>query len=353
LKTNENGLAVGIVGLGKLGLLHAGVFQALSSSRLVAVVDPSRTAVDVLVSRDSGIQGYSDHKQMINDGLIDLAVIAVPTQYHVPIASDFVEAGIPFFVEKPLSRNYEEGLVLCRLLHDYPVVNMCGYMTRFQSSFVKAKSLIESGVLGSLQFVRGTMYSSQLFGKGKGWRYDPNLSGGGVLITQNSHLFDLLIWFFGNVAAVTAKTLNLYSEKIEDHAHVMVDFESGLTGFFDSGWSVRGYRVPSISIIVQGLNGELKVTDDDVILSLERENLGYASGRYIWRAPDLYDPVPFDIGGGHYTREGMAFLSAIEGKSTVESDCFSALKVQKVLDGIFASARAGGVPYPLEGMPDV
>jgi predicted dehydrogenase len=219
---------------------------------------------------------------------------------------------------------------------------MVGYMTRFLETFRKAKEIVDSGVLGRLQMLRSTMYIGQLFRPGKGWRYDPSVSGGGVLMTQNSHLVDLLLWMFGTVGTVNAQTSNLYSAKVEDYAHVFFQFENGLRGFLDASWSARHFRTPTMSIHVQGEHGTLDVNDDRVALFLTDKTGDVEAGWHHWHKPDLYRGVPFDIGGSNYAAQTMEFLGAIRNEAKVSSDVVSALAVQRVISAAYRSAASGG-----------
>jgi len=342
--TNASPLRIAVVGFGKLGLLHAGIANGLPGSKLVAVCDNSSTTMNVLKSQMQGVETYSDYKTMIAKGGIDAVFIATPTGSHAPIAVDFVNAGIAVFIEKPLAPNTEQALPLMEALERTPVTNMVGYMGRYIDTFAKAKALIDSGALGGLQMLRTSMYVAQLFTKGKGWRYEQKESGGGVLITQNGHVIDKLLWMFGDLEYVTGQTNTLYSSTVEDYAHAYFAFKSGLTGFMDASWSARHFRTPTISIHVQGEHGTLDVNDDDVRLHLEKAHGDLPADWSIWRGPDLYQGVPFDIGGPQYTRQAIDFLEAVRTGTTVETDVKSGFKTQSVVDAIYRSAQQNGAP---------
>lgn len=341
-------LRTAIVGLGKLGLLHAATFNVLPNCKLVAVVDKATAVLDSLKTRMDGVATYTSHVEMLDDAKPDLVAVATPTGLHVPVALDCVRRGIPVFVEKPLSLDAAQALPLLNLLGERPVVNMVGYMTRFLDTFRKGKELVASGALGRPQMLRGSMYIGQLFRRGKGWRYDKSVSGGGVLTTQNSHVIDLLLWYFGDIDWVSAHAGRLYSDQVEDHAHVFMQFANGLRGFFDASWSARHFRTPTVSIHVQGENGTLDVDDDSVRLFVNDAAAGFGSGWHQWRKPDLYRGTPFDIGGANYTEQALQFLGAIHGTSRVESDVLSAYKVQQVIDAAYSSAGRNGAPVQIE-----
>jgi predicted dehydrogenase len=342
-------LRTAVIGMGKLGLLHAATFNILPGCRLIAVADKNKTILQGLKENTDGVQAYTEHERLLKETEPDLVAIATPTGLHVPIALDCIARGIPVFIEKPLSLTAAQAKPLLEAVRQKPVVNMVGYMTRFLPTFRKGKEIVASGVLGKPQMLRSSMYIGQLFRSGKGWRYDRAQSGGGVLMTQNSHLLDLLLWYFGPVEWISAQNTFLYSKEVEDSAHVFMHFNSGLRGFFDSSWSARHYRTPTMSIHVQGENGTLDVGDDDVRLFLDEASASYAKGFSTWQKPDLLQGTAFDIGGANYSDQAMQFVGAIRKTATVESDIQSAYAVQCVIDAAYTSAEQRGAPIQVKG----
>jgi len=336
-----------VIGFGKLGLLHAGLVNGLSESQLVAVVETSPLIRRVIHQHFPQVAVYESVAALIAAGGIDLAVIATPTGSHIDAAIALVEQNIPVFIEKPLSLSAAQARPLCLVLERQWVPNMVGYMGRYIDTFRQAKRLLSAEVLGSVRMIRSSMYIEQLLKPGEGWRYDPNVSGGGVLITQNSHVIDKLRWLFGEIADVSGHTNRVVSSQVEDHAHAYFRFMSGAEGFLDASWSARHYRTPTISIHAQGDNGTLDVTDDEVRLFLDTPQAGHKSGWTTWRTPDLYESVPLDIGGTHYTRQMLDFLRAVRDRTAVESDVVSALRTQQVIDAIYSSASQGGANFPI------
>jgi predicted dehydrogenase len=300
--------------------------------------------LDALRGHIKDVRTYGDYRAMLKDGGIDAVAIATPTHLHVPIAVECVEAGLHVFIEKPLSLNATQAQSLVEALRRRPVANMVGYMGRHIDTFRKAKEIVSSEALGRLQMLRSSMYIGQLFRTGKGWRYDKATSGGGVLITQNAHVVDKLLWMFGEVEQVSGHVSSLYSASVEDHCHAVFKFRSGLLGYMDASWSARHYRTPTIAIHVQGENGTLDVDDDSVRLSLEEARAGLPAGWSVWRKPDLYRGVTIDVGGPQYTTQLEEFVAAIRTGAPVSSDVASAVRTQAVIDAVYASAEAHGAP---------
>jgi len=336
------GLRGAVVGFGKLGLLHAGLANGLPNSRLAAVVESSAVIQRVVRQYFPDVNVFSRVEELIEARQSDYVIVATPTGSHVSIAEKLVEASIPVLIEKPLSLNAQEAQPLVAALNRNWVPNMVGYMGRYIDTFHKAEQLLHRSVLGKIQMVRSSMYVEQLLKPGEGWRYDPATSGGGVLITQNSHVIDKLLWMFGDITGVLGNTSQLVSRLVEDHVHAYLEFSSGAVGFIDASWSARHFRTPTISIHAQGTNGTLDVDDDEVRLFLDNSIGETSSGWTTWRKPDLYRPVPLDIGGTQYTLQMIDFLEAITNRRDLDSNVASGLKTQLVIDAVYESARQGG-----------
>jgi len=337
-------IRIGVAGLGKMGLLHAAVFNSIEGCQVVAASDPS-------VALRSALGGLQDHIEIKSDALVmldqcslDAIVIATPVSTHVPIAMEAARRGIPFFVDKPLTTNAAEASDLMAMVSKSALPHMVGFMTRFVDSFAFAKTLLDSGALGTLHRLSASIYISQLFKPGQGWRYDKKVAGGGVLLAQGSHLLDLLTWYFGPVKNVNAQTQCVYNPQIEDFAHLALEFQSGLRGFFDCSWSVRFRRTVEINIDVLGQNGSLLVSDDTVRLFLEAPFQQWPAGWSTWTAVDLYRGVSVDIGGPQYTREDEAFVQSVRDRKATQPDLAQALHVQRIVDAAYVSSEKNGAP---------
>lgn len=336
-------MRVAVIGIGKMGLLHAGILNALEGVELCALSDTSKYLLG-MIQNLKPVPVYDDYKKMLDREKPDAAVIATPVKLHVPMMRECAERGIHFLVEKPLSLDAREADKLRKEVAERRLVTMVGYMLRYSETFEKAKEIIASGALGRVQGFAGTSYVAQLFQPGKGWRYSRKESGGGVVIGQATHLLDLLHWYFGQPTRVSATSQHLYSEDVEDAAHGLLEFEGGVQGWIDCSWSRRHHRLLEIAVEVQAENGTLSVDDDSVKLFLDEPAFGHAAGWSHWKKPDLFRGVPIDIGGPQYTRQDEAFARAVMHGGTLESDVENAWRVQQTVDAIYQSAKRRGEP---------
>ncbi len=337
-------LKIGIIGLGRMGLMHAAIFNSLPDSEVVAVVDPAMFPAKPLNMLNPRINVYKSIDKMLKKESIDGVLIGSPVGYHIDNAMECIKHNIPFLMEKPLAVKAEDAEPLLQELQKRQIPNMIGYMARNIDSFKKGKKIIEAKALGSIINVKGTVYVSQLFKKGKGWRYDPKISGGGVLESQGSHLLDLLYWYFGPIKRVNADVLSVYSPGIEDFAHVNLNFESGLKGWMDASWSVRFKRKMELRLEILGENGNLIITDDTIDLFLDKGVGNYNSGKTFYSANDLFTGVCIDINGAKFTNQDIEFINAIKEKRQSSPSIVDGFHIQKVVDACYESANEDGKP---------
>src|SRR5204862_3047640 len=128
-------LRVGVIGFGKMGLLHASIASGLGVSRLVAVADPTTGVLDPLRRLKPEISVYDNYERMLEKESLDAVFITSPTHLHASTAIDCVSAGLPFFVEKPLSARASDGEPLVAAVARTSLTNAVGYMARHVDTF--------------------------------------------------------------------------------------------------------------------------------------------------------------------------------------------------------------------------
>ena len=165
---------IGVIGMGKMRVLHTGILSSLDGVEVKAVVDKQDLILSFIKGSLPSIKTYKDYNEnneMLRKEDLDLIYITTSTSLHTKMAKDCVDHGMPFFVEKPLGISVDDCMPLLDAVEQQPVINMVGYCKRFVDTFRKAKEIIDSNALGDLIYFNSSMYVSQLFSKGKGWRY--------------------------------------------------------------------------------------------------------------------------------------------------------------------------------------
>ena len=268
-------MKVSVIGLGKMGLLHAGIVNSLPDTRITSVCETDfflSTAAKALLPKE--IVVYRDVDKMILEEDPDALYVTTPIDTHVPVINEAfrVKSNLNMFVEKPLASSYNEAKAACEAAGRSSGMNMVGFQRRFSPTFRKAKELLTENAVGEPLFFRSSFLSSDVLREGSAWR--SKKGSGGVLLDSAPHLLDTIIWFFGEPSSVLTVKKKIYSSSVDDYVHALFSYASGLQGHIDVCWSVRNYRLPESLLQIYGKDGIMTVTDDFVKVSSGHQNGG-------------------------------------------------------------------------------
>ncbi|MBX4216255.1 Gfo/Idh/MocA family oxidoreductase, partial [Candidatus Parcubacteria bacterium] len=251
---------IGIVGMGKMGILHGALLRELPGIELTAVAESSPLVVRAFRSLLPSIAYFSSYEKMIAEADLDALVIATPSASHVPIALLGLDRGLDLFIEKPLSNDLASAKALQARAAKEGIVSMVGYCLRYVPTFEKAREAVRSGRIGEVREITGEMYIADVLSPQKGWRYNPAVSGGGVIIDFTVHMLDLLHWFFGRPATVRAVTKKVHSKLVEDEAVIDLTYADGKAAKVTSSWSSAEHRKSYSKMTIRGAGGTIVVT---------------------------------------------------------------------------------------------
>lgn len=328
-----------MVGLGKMGVLHAGIVNSISGVSVTAICEKESfltAAAKALLPKRIAV--YKDHERMMAEEQLDAVFITTPISTHVSVASDLIRSNtdLNVFVEKPLAASYEEAKAACEAATHSRGVHMVGFQKRFSPVFQKAKQLLEQNIQGAPIFFRGYCFSSDVLREGSAWRFRRN--AGGVLLDSAPHLLDLLIWFFGEPTTTTANKKSVYSSEVEDYVHAIMSYETGLQGHIDACWSIPNFRLPEFLIEIYGRSGILTVTDDYVKFAPGRGS-GMMGGGQTYHRQSFDTSPPFLLADVDYAMEDVAFLNAVRTRTMPELSFVQAAKVNALIDRIVRSTQ--------------
>lgn len=329
----------GVVGFGKMGMLHSAIINVSKQAFLIAVSETNKQIRETVEEFLPQTHVYADYKRMLTQEKLDFVFITTPSFSHPEIALDCIRHNCHFFVEKPLALKAASCFKLLSALNKKPLITAVGYMMRYLETFSLAKKIIKQKILRKIFSFRATSYVSQLFISGKGWRYQPEKAGGGALITQGIHTLDLIYWLFDLPSRLNAQMNSFYSRKVEDFIQIIFEWKEGIIGLMDCSWSVDGHRLLEIDFQITGENGTLRVNEDNIQLYLKKKNDLFPVGWTIKTKAQLYNGVNLDIGGAQYTKEDEAFFEAVRQKKELGNNVWQAYQVQKMVDAIYESAH--------------
>jgi predicted dehydrogenase len=116
-----------VVGAGKMGSIHAKVYNLLEQSDLIAVVDVDGNKAKTLAERYN-CTALTDYTEIL--GKIDAVTIATPTVTHLNLAKEFIKNKIAVLIEKPLAPDVGEGKKIVALAKKHNVVAAVGHSER-------------------------------------------------------------------------------------------------------------------------------------------------------------------------------------------------------------------------------
>ncbi|HJU12487.1 MAG TPA: Gfo/Idh/MocA family oxidoreductase [Candidatus Binataceae bacterium] len=132
-------LRAGVVGVGRLGALHARKYTSIPGLRLEYVVDTDSGRASEIAA-DTGAIPLSDYRELA--GKIQLASVATPSVTHCAIARDLMEAGIDVLLEKPMTATLSEAQELSSLARHSGRILQIGHLERFNPAIVRLRQLL-------------------------------------------------------------------------------------------------------------------------------------------------------------------------------------------------------------------
>lgn len=325
---NTEKLRIGVVGLGKMGLLHSSILNMMSGVQLAGVCEKNGITRKLFKKILREVPLVADVKDF-SDFDLDAVYITTPIPSHFTVAKTVYEEQIVrhLFIEKTLASNYSEAKNLCELRNLTGGVNMVGYLRRFMVTFMKAKELLANNAIGELSSFEVTAFSSDFCGIYNNPK--ASISRGGVLRDLGSYALDLILWFLGDFQIDSAKIESSTGSGAEDVVHFTARTNPReIKGVFDVSWCKEGYRMPEVNITVKGAKGTIAVNDDQVRLT---PDVGKTS---TWYRITLNDAVPFWLGSPEYYREDAYFIERVKSGLVAEPSFENAAKVDMLIENI-------------------
>lgn len=224
---------LGLIGAGGIARKHLDVIRDMDGVEAVGVT--SRTpAKSAELAQEYGI-GISapDIATLVKEAKPDALLVLVSFEHMYRVASQAVPHGLPVFIEKPPGLRPEETARLVDLAHEYKVPNMVGYNRRYYSLFRKGKEIIHQ---------HGGLLGIRIEGHERFWQIADSLLPEvreQWIYANNTHMIDLIRFFGGEPAKVSAAERSLH-EKNGDQFAALLEFHSGVIGQYNAHWYSPG-----------------------------------------------------------------------------------------------------------------
>ena len=184
-------LRVGVVGVGRIGALHAETLSKVDGvSVFLADADPIRAGE---VASPLGATAVATPEGLLEKG-VDAVVIATSTPGHVPLLRLAASGGLPAFCEKPVALELAALDEIIDVVAAAGITVQVGFQRRFDPGYRAAREAVVSGELGNLLLVRAATH-------------DPAPPAEAYIATSGGIFRDLSIHDFDAIRYVTGEEI--------------------------------------------------------------------------------------------------------------------------------------------------
>ena len=303
---------VGIIGTGAIAGAHVEGYR-VAGAEVVAICD---TNAETLARRQTAWKiptGYSDYREILADPEVEAVSICTPNASHHPMTLAAARAGKHVMCEKPASLNLDLAQEMIDVCAAEGIVYQVGHHLRSWAAASRAQAMIGRGDIGKVTYAR--------FRQAHDWGGSPTVrgvfgstahSGGGTLLDNGCHLFDLARYLCGDVADVFARiATRKYDIEVEDTAMSSLGFASGALGHVEVAWTATGWHE---GFWIDGTDGSIEV--DNRVGGANVLTHRFRSG--LSNDWSLTDTARYELQGlDAHSQHAVNFLAAIDGTREV------------------------------------
>lgn len=228
--------------------------QQMPKSKVVSVYSSDASRVRFVADKFSIQNSFNDFDAFLQSD-IDCVYIGSANYNHHSQVIKAARAGKHILCEKPIALNISEAQEMIEVCRENSVHLAVNYVHRHHPLVVKAKEIIEKGMIGKIVSISANFNID--FAPNGNFRFQKELSGGGALRDIGTHMIDLLRYFGGEITEIKGIVDNIiYKSEVDDYSAAIVKFEKSGYGYFNASFNVkRGIN----RIEILGYNGSLSI----------------------------------------------------------------------------------------------
>lgn len=335
-----NKLKFAVVGVSVHGRRHVEGILSNKDSELIAICDTDEKTLNDVGDMYGIANRVKDYRELVDKNLIDAVCIITPDQIHREMVVRFLNAGIHVLCEKPLALHSDECAAMLEAEAKSDAILMVGQVCRKTPGFVKAKEIVDAGMIGDLLFVESE-YAHDYSRMPPHWRTDKEnprhpVTGGGC------HAVDLLRWIAGDPIEAYAYTNKKSLDDIwpcDDSAIAVLKFPNDVMGkVFVSTGCKRAYTMRTV---LYGTKGTIITDNKNPVLTLYLEEF---EGRRTFLGAAMEDialSIPVQLADHNVGAEIDDFIEVLLGKKELEITGAEGAATVSVCEAIIASAASG------------
>lgn len=190
-------IRIGVIGLGARSDLVELAHRPGSGSAVVAVCDRDPRMLVAAGERfGAGVKASVDHRELLDVGL-DGVFVLTPDHTHEPVGLDFLAAGVPVFLDKPMAITTEGCDRLLGAAREHRTPLYVGHNMRHMPVVLAMRELIAGGAIGEVKAV----WCRHFVGNGGDWYFKDwhadRRNTTGLLLQKGAHDLDVIHWLAG------------------------------------------------------------------------------------------------------------------------------------------------------------
>ncbi len=343
---DQGKVRVGLIGAGGIANgAHIPGYRAVSDQvDLVACADVNRATAE-RTARQQGIPGvYESYEEMLQKERLDAVSVCTPNRFHAPAVLAALRAGCHVLCEKPPAITAEEAREMERAASAAGRILTFGFMFRFSPEVQAARRYADAGALGDVYTGRVTAVRRRGI---PSWGVFTNkeLQGGGPLIDIGVHMLDAALYVMGypepaSVTGVTHTRLgnqepgiapwgpwNYREYTVEDVCNALITFRNGAALLLETSFIANIEPMEEMNVRLSGTRAGVKFFP----FSIFREEHGTI----------VNEQAAWQPGGNNHHKEVAHFVKCVRGEAEPVSTPAEAVKIQRIIEAIYASAAAG------------
>ncbi|QFZ23696.1 Gfo/Idh/MocA family protein [Saccharothrix syringae] len=332
-------MRIGVVGVGRIGTMHAANLTTLDEVDEVLLHDPLPGRAQRTAAALPGTRAVADLSTILT--LCDGVLLATPTGTHPALLRETVAAGVPTLCEKPIASRLEEMRALVADVEASGVEVLVGFQRRFDPAVVELHRRVRAGHVGAVYLVRAQGFDAR--------PPDPAYlpGSGGIFRDLLVHDLDAVPWLVGEpVVEVYASGSVLVDDAFAaaddvDNAVVVLRFAGGAHAVLAAGrhdpvgYDHRVEVLGSRDCLAVGLDPRTPLT------SLEPDGPKAAA--------DAYPGFPERFHRA-YLNEVAVFAGVVAGRAANPSPVRDSLVSLALADACERSRRTGAPVRPTAGV---
>ena len=325
---------IAIIGCGLISKNHFLALQNIPIAKCIAVCDIDLSKAQEAATKHGISRVYTDYREMLKKEDIDVVHICTPHYLHAQMTIDCFEYGKHVLCEKPMALTVEDAKKMIAARDKAGKQLAVCFQNRYNESSIYMKRFLQKNCLGKLIGARAqvTWNRKPEYYTTSTWRGKWATEGGGVLINQAIHTFDLLQWLTCEIKSVEA---TMSTKRLKESIEVEDTIDVLMTGknserllFYASNCYVINAPV-EIEVICE--KGSLKLVGNKVTT---------IQGNY----EEVNDFSSGTVYGKDYWGSGHGFLIEDFYKSLYTNTLFQisgeeAITSVKLLEAVYSSAK--------------